>query len=393
MAEFGFPPPLMTSEPGSFARATIVERKPQIINQVIQDNDYPLDAVQAMEAFREEIASQPMQPLRENSPDAAGWNAALAAYIGKTWLQVPWYFAETFFYRKLLEATGYFLSAARHNPFQKQKDKQMVGDIQRLRAEWDQLTSLDTDAAFEALLHSCLWGNRTDLSNFTVKVKARGGVAAREERHLILIDHTDQVKAILAAKVRRVDFICDNVGSDLLFDLAFADFLLTRGWAGEINLHLKSQPFFVSDAMLEDVQQTLSILQASPSAAMSALGARLVEDLAGGQIHLEADPFWTSWLMFRQMPDHLREQITQADLVLIKGDVNYRRLLDDLHWPHTTRLEQITRYFPAPLVALRTLKGEIMVGLQPGQAQALQAEDPTWLINGKRGVIHMVMPG
>jgi hypothetical protein len=44
-------------------------------------------------------------------------------------------------------------------------------------------------------------------------------------------------------------------------------------------------------------------------------------------------------------------------------------------------------------VALRTLKGEIMAGLQPGQAQALQAEDPTWLINGKRGIIQLVMPG
>jgi hypothetical protein len=36
------PPPLMTSELGSFARRTIVERKPQIIRQVIEDNDYTL---------------------------------------------------------------------------------------------------------------------------------------------------------------------------------------------------------------------------------------------------------------------------------------------------------------------------------------------------------------
>ena len=48
-------------------------------------------------------------------------------------------------------------------------------------------------------------------------------------------------------------------------------------------------------------------------------------------------------------------------------------------------------YFPAPFVALRTLKGEIKVGLQPGQAQTLQAEDPTWLINEKRGVIQLVI--
>ncbi len=33
-----------------------------------------------------------------------------------------------------------------------------------------------------------------------------------------------------------------------------------------------------------------------------------------------------------------------------------------------------------------------MVGLEPGQAKELQAEDPTWMINGKRGVIQLVIP-
>ena len=383
----------MTSESGSFARATIVERKPQIIRQVILDNDCPPEIIRALEAFREEIATQPVQPLRESVPDAAGWNKALAAYTGKTWLEVPWYFAETFFYRKLLEAVGYFQSGAKINLFQKQKDRQMAGDIQRLAGEWDQFSALDAETLFEALLHSCLWGNRADLSNFTVKVKARSGLAAREERHLILIDHTEQVQGILSKGVRRVDFINDNVGSDLLFDLALADFLLGQSWAGEIHFHLKNQPFFVSDAMPEDVQQTLSLLRSAPSAAMSALGARLTEALAIHQFFLNTDPFWTSWQMFRQMPARLKVQLAQADLVLMKGDVNYRRLLDDLHWPYTTRMEEVSAYFPAPFVTLRTLKGEIMVGLQPGQAEALQAEDPTWLINGKRGVIQLVCPG
>ena len=96
--------------------------------------------------------------------------------------------------------------------------------------------------------------------------------------------------------------------------------------------------------------------------------------------------------MFRDMPPHLLGDLGQAALVVIKGDVNYRRLLDDRHWPHTTRMEDVTAYFPAPFVALRTLKGEIMVGLEPGQAERLSAEDPAWLINGKRGVIHLVTP-
>jgi len=383
----------MTSEPGSFARLTIVERKPQIIRQVIEDSDYPADIVAALEVFREEIASRPMQPLHEVALDVAFWNAEWKTYQGKTWLQVPWYFAEAYFYRRLLEAVTYFQPDPwqGRDPFQKQKQRQMEADVQRLAAEWDQFSALEPMMLFEALLHSCLWGNRTDLSNFTVKVQAQGGLATRDERHLILIDHTAQVHALLSRRVQRVDFVNDNVGIDLLFDLALADFLLRQGWAQWVKLHLKDRPFFVSDAMPKDVRAMVSLLQAASSTAMQALGARLVEHIAAGRIALTDDPFWTRCLMFRQMPLHLREEIGRSGLVILKGDVNYRRLLDDCHWPPTTRMEDVTGYFPEPFLTLRTLKGEIMVGLEPGQAEALSAADPMWLINGKRGVIQLVI--
>ncbi|MCZ7669261.1 MAG: hypothetical protein M5U34_19790 [Chloroflexi bacterium] len=45
-------------------------------------------------------------------------------------------------------------------------------------------------------------------------------------------------------------------------------------------------------------------------------------------------------------------------------------------------------YRPAPLLALRTLKSEIVVNLAEGQAETLTARDPDWLTNGKWGVIH-----
>jgi hypothetical protein len=96
--------------------------------------------------------------------------------------------------------------------------------------------------------------------------------------------------------------------------------------------------------------------------------------------------------MFHQFPASLRDDLARSGLVILKGDVNYRRLLGDRHWPHTTRLEEVAAGFPAPLLVLRTLKGEILVGLAPGQATALAAQDPTWLINGQRGLIHLCQP-
>jgi hypothetical protein len=384
----------MTSDPGSFARHTILERKPQIIRQVIADNGYPPEVNTALENLRNEIASQPIQLLHESAADVAFWNAEASNHAGKTWLEIPWYFAETYFYRRVLEATGYFQTGERwgHDPFEKQKHGQINNDIQKLSVEWDQLSTLEPETRFEALLHSCLWGNRADLSNFTVTEKGRGGLTAHTERHLILIDHTREIQKLLSDGVSRIDFICDNVGSDLLFDLALTDFLLNQGWVKEVHLNLKNQPFFVSDAMPADVLLTIDRLQKAQNTAIQAWGRRLEKNLADGHLVLETDSFWTTCLMFRQMPEYLSQSLARSALVLIKGDVNYRRLLDDRAWLHTTRMENICSYFPAPFVTLRTLKGEIMVGLEPGQAEELQTEDPTWLINGKRGVIQLVIP-
>ena len=119
MPDQTLPPYLMTSDPDSFARHTILERKPQIIRQVIADNEYPPEVANALEDLRNEIASQPMQPLRESAADVAFWNTEAAKYAGKTWLEIPWYFAETYFYRKVLEAIGYFQSGKRQgrDPF------------------------------------------------------------------------------------------------------------------------------------------------------------------------------------------------------------------------------------------------------------------------------------
>lgn len=382
----------MTSELGSFAHGTIVERKPQIIAQVIADNDYPAEIVAALNALRDEIASRPLQPLREQSVDTALWNAELARYADRTWLEVPWYFAETFFYRKLLEAVCYLQPGPWQavDPFGPQKRQQESAALTRLEASWDRLAGLESHVLFETLLHSALWGNRADLSNLTVKVQALAGLAAQDEKHLLLIEHSAEVHSLLAAGVQRVDFINDNVGLDSLFDLALADFLLSHGWAQQVIMHLKDRPFFVSDVMSQDIELVLAALARSGNPSVRSLAARLTTATATGQLRLQTSPFWTSFQMLRDMPAGLHADLGNATLVFVKGDVNYRRLLDDRHWPPTTRMEDVAAYFPSSFVALRTLKGEIMVGLAPGQAEQLTAEDPDWLINGKRGVVHLV---
>jgi hypothetical protein len=153
-----------------------------------------------------------------------------------------------------------------------------------------------------------------------------------------------------------------------------------------VVLNVKDRPFYVSDAMRGDVEALLATIQETP------LGRRLRGHLGAGRLAVHEDPFWTTCLTFRQMPRAIAGRLAEADLVILKGDVNYRRLLDDAHWPHSTPVEEIAAYFPAPFLILRTLKGEIIAGLAPGQAESIAAEDPDWLIDGKRGIIQLVNP-
>jgi uncharacterized protein with ATP-grasp and redox domains len=380
----------MTSDPGSFARQTIVERKPEIIRRVLEDNPYPKRIVAALTRFQAEIASGIVQPLREEARDVPLWHTHWQPHAGRSWLALPWYFAETYFYRRLLEAVDYFQPGPFEglDPFAVQKRAQEATAAEQILDVWGPLMALHEDVRFAPLLHACLWGNRADLSNFTVKEQAIGNTLA--DREHILIDHTAEVEALLHSGVEEIAFISDNVGADSLFDLILADHLLTLGRAKRVVFHLKPQPFFVSDAMPADINHIVRRLHNSPAVELVDLAARLERARSSSTLRLATDPFWATSLFLTELPAPVHEELERADLIILKGDVNYRRLLEDRHWPPTTDLGKVAASFPRPFLVLRTLKGEIIAGLQPGQAEALSALEPDWLISGKRGLIHLV---
>ncbi len=389
------PPPLLTSEPGSFAHNTLKVRIPRIIEETIQENSFPVEINRALQDLRAEIMIGTLRGLREEAPDKVFWDRASRDYVGRSWLDLPWYWAEAFFYRRVLEATRYFQSGEwrAFDPYTAKKQKELAPDAApRTVDEILRALPADPRARFEALFHSALWGNRTDLS---YNVAAQIGNASRleDERSNLLVDDTAHVWEFLRARPRRrIAIIADNAGTELLNDLALIEFLLNevdhegRPYASQIVLHLKAQPFFVSDAMPSDVEAGLSALMRGAEHAR-ALAERIREHLVQARLQLRTHWFYTTCLLYIQLPQDLRAELAAMDFVVLKGDANYRRLLGDAHWPPTTPLDRAAAYFPAPFVALRTLKAELIVGLRAGEAESLSDQDPQWLVNGRRGVI------
>jgi uncharacterized protein with ATP-grasp and redox domains len=388
----------MTSDPGSFAQRTLQVRVPRIVEETAAQTPFPPDIRARLAGLRDELLGGVAQPLHEEAPDRAFWNEIGVPYLGRSWLDVPWYWAEAFLYRRVLEATGYFQPGPWRgvDPFRPTKETEWQPDTAPRAAE-TLLAALPEgrSARFAMLLQGSLWGNRVDLSYRAVMAQlARGGGGNGVEAHHagdaanLLVDDTARVWGWLEAAPpgARITVVADNAGTELAMDLALIDFLLVENLAGEVHLHLKGQPFFVSDAMPADLDDALAALAAGGPAA-AALAGRIATHRAEGRLQVRAHWLYTTCLHYFQMPSDLREDLAAGRLVIFKGDANYRRLVGDAHWPPTTPFAAATAYFPAPLLALRTLKAELITGLGPGEAEALARIDPQWLVNGVRGLI------
>jgi uncharacterized protein with ATP-grasp and redox domains len=381
----------MNSDPGSFARRTFEVRIPAILKEALDLNPtFDEEIRRNIAALHDELTAGAIRGLIEDAPDRPFWDAAAAPYVGQGWLEAPWYWAEAYFYRRVLEATGYFQPGPWQgvDPYAAKKAAEWVPDAApRVVAQLlESLPDDDLETQCERLLHADLWGNRTDLS-YMVAAHLGTTTAPSDERSNLLVDDSAALWRFLQTNAgERVAILADNAGTELLMDVVLLDFLLTTGLAAEVHLHLKPQPMFVSDAMIQDLADGLDALALAGGAAAK-LARRVEGHIVAGELILKTHWFNASSLFYSQMPEDLRADLARMDLVLVKGDANYRRLLDDAHWPPTTAFADGVEYFPAPVAALRTLKGEIIVGLAPGQAERLAEEDPAWLVNGPRGVI------
>jgi hypothetical protein len=89
------------------------------------------------------------------------------------------------------------------------------------------------------------------------------------------------------------------------------------------------------------------------------------------------------------MPADLTAQFEHASLTILKGDLNYRRLVGDRDWPPTTPFSDVASYFPGPLAALRTLKSDVITGLDQATVAELDTSGQPWRTDGSHGLIQV----
>jgi hypothetical protein len=163
---------------------------------------------------------------------------------------------------------------------------------------------------------------------------------------------------------------------------------LFRDVTGSVVLHLKMHPTFVSDATPADALLLIDRMKSGQYGSPAAdLGQRMQMALYDGRLRLAPDLYWNSSRMLWDMPPRLNDLFQKAAFVILKGDANYRRLTGDAVWLPETPFGEVTKYFPAPLLTLRTMKSDVVVGLPPGKADQLSATSDSWRSSGRYGMI------
>jgi uncharacterized protein with ATP-grasp and redox domains len=221
---------------------------------------------------------------------------------------------------------------------------------------------------FMEMCEICLWGNATDLSLLTSLTyediqKLQGSEARKaSEKNILVNDLPAAYDVLLKAKKdgkkeRRVDIVLDNAGFELYVDLILAGYLLSAGLATTVVLHPKSIPWFVSDVLPSDFaallgavanprnfyetpseeeihqDKTPAPLSDTEADELSFLFQEWVTFHSEGQLVLRPNRFWTHPGSFWRLPHvdkELHEDLKTSELVIFKGDLNYRKLTADV---------------------------------------------------------------
>lgn len=434
-------PKYNNGDTSSFAHKSASERWPIIITQVVDDlyravqNLDPSETPKIDEGKRiiesisklkyDETHDRALEALQEDGrADIAQYNDELETLKHPTWFNVPWLFSECYLYRRIYLHMSRSQHWKSYDYFFRSKDssfkssgkaveelavryKNLVQDLEG--HSYDKMADQAKKLLFEEMSQISLWGNATDLSlltnlSYEDMQKLQGAEAIKASQKNVLANDIDAVWNGVMKDLRhgRVDIVLDNAGFELFADLVFATYLLETQHCETIVLHPKDFAWFVSDVTPRDVAHLFACMSDEDyftdvrnREALQFMTERWMEHYSEGRIIIRPNAFWTTAHPYTRLPTlapTLLATLQESDLVIFKGDLNFRKLVGDAAWPTTTPFSTAIGDLAGKdvrVLAFRTCKADVCVGLPRGRAEQLDAEHGalTWRTNGKFAVV------
>lgn len=380
------PPAPIRRTPGKgFADYTVTQRLPKILSnaqETLADSGNGATAQKLLQAI---LAGDPIDRTLFCRPTSY-WERYLQTLDQRTWADLPFFDLEFLFYHGLNSIAGYFDRGI--DVFRRIRQGALAEAIHSLDAGLDAIGALPEAERLGAAIRYSLFANEADYSQMET---SRGDTHLWDNR--LLVDQADEFIARLPRRCQgaaAMHLIADNAGHELCWDLIKIDAMLTLFDGLRVVLHVKPWPMFVSDALEVDVEETLQRFVDSTSDNLQAIGRRLQVALGKGQISLQAETDWGEPRHFDALEDSLEAALRDAAGVIAKGDLNYRRFVHDRQWPADTPVAKATASIPFRALALRVLKSEATVGIDPAVVKQAAAERRDWQVCGHFAVVQMM---
>jgi len=207
------------------------------------------------------------------------WNGYISQIVSRyhknaeadvTYYLSPWLFVECYIYQRIYEAFHSTVHLQKFDYVQKQKQGSFLESLEKSAVLGEYTLSLKSSSpeSLQSLLEVALWGNQCDLSLSAGSSNSQAGHLVDKIHALkesILCDNSEEVwKTLLELpreSRRSIGYILDNAGFELFTDFCFADLLLNE--VDRIDLYVKDMPWFISDAMTQDIEWMLDSMGSS----------------------------------------------------------------------------------------------------------------------------------
>ena len=350
------------------------------------------------------LIDRELQRFIEDNPEVSRYSGAIA--LKPFFRKIPFLLAEYYFYYYLLHLyhVGKKVLDRIEDPYRNYKLKHLNqgNDNKNFDALIDEFKYMFMNPVGyrpNKFLIGCLNMNSIDLSQLEINIKE-----FRDSNMPIndCMSFSDFMQDRLSTERENdsiAHIITDNCGFELMSDILLGSYLLKATKLTKVVYHVKRLPIFVSDTIMSDVEDAIEILNVKLAGLTR---FRLCQNSTDEQVYV-CDSTAEKQMVFKVSDCWHRETLFKdvklfdewnndkmCSLIVVKGDLNYRRLVGDYNWSFTDSIKPRVDYIKKPLLIIRSLKSNVLLGVEGEEKYSDYS--PNWNISGEYGIVQFVLP-
>lgn len=270
---------------------------------------------------------------------------------------------------------------------------------------------LQKEKNLKALLKANLSSNSTDLSQMFWSEFRDVKAVTNDSQNFE--DYTDNIIK-KNTTLENTNILVDNYGHEFLCDLILGIYLINFNISQKVTYHVNKLPIFVSDIIEKDFNKIITQLKAlcenktAEEKKEFEVINKIEELYKEGRIIIKPNFFWNmpttySSLFKKDAPEYHKELQkiftggeSQKELLIIKGDLNYRRTVGDIIISPSEKINKYIKYISCPTLIIRSFKSNVVLLGKDNKEDIFKTNFDydyggiDWKTEGRAGIIQFV---